>query len=596
MATVNQAALSRTDHLVSAFIFTLALLVFWFSPVHQVSDSDFSMLLSQSLLEHGGFKLDQYFSPRPPAVTHDDYVEVGTYQLELAQDHIYYFFPPGSSVLSLPYVALLRLFGIRAKDASGTYGEMRLQTSLAALLMAALALVFFYTSRLVLDIGWSSVISLGGVFGTQVWSTASRGLWTHTWELLLMGVVVFLLLLIETGRHKPGPAFLATLLAWTYFVRPTSSVAILAITVYQLLYFRRSFFCYGLTLAGWMACFVVYSWHNFGRLLPSYYAAGRLNFAVFWTALAGNLVSPSRGLLIFVPWVLFTGYLLVRYRRCGEFPRLLWLSLAIVSGNLLVVSAFPHWWGGVSYGPRLTTDLVPWLVLLTILAVRRRLLSRGQQERVFRPAWIELVFGASLLGFSLLIHGRGAMSMSTLRWNSYPQDDAGLEAKIWDWQQPQFLAGLIAVAPPNYYPPISFDRRIDLATTDSDKYLWQGWGRPETGYRWTDGDAQVVFALDAIADVGFRIKLAPLIVPGRINEQIVHLELNGKAIETVSLSKPDDVELSFVLPQAALQRQNVLTFRLPQATAPEALRLSIDQRRLGLTVEWMEFSATELKQ
>jgi len=200
------------------------------------------MLLSQSLLEHGGFKLDQYFSPRPPAVTHDDYVEVGTYQLELAQDHIYYFFPPGSSVLSLPYVALLRLFGIRAKDASGTYGEMRLQTSLAALLMAALALVFFYTSRLVLDIGWSSVISLGGVFGTQVWSTASRGLWTHTWELLLMGVVVFLLLLIETGRHKPGPAFLATLLAWTYFVRPTSSVAILAITVTSCFIFAVRFF------------------------------------------------------------------------------------------------------------------------------------------------------------------------------------------------------------------------------------------------------------------------------------------------------------------------------------------------------------------
>jgi len=552
------------------------------------------MLLSQNLLERGSFKLDQHLSPRPQPVIHDDYVEVGTYQLELAHDHVYYFFPPGSSVLSLPYVALLRVFGIKAKDAGGTYGEMTIQTSLAALLMAAFAFVFFYTARLVLSAFWSSLIALGAVFGTQVWSTASRGLWTHTWELLLLGLIIFVLLSHETGKRKLRPVLLATLLAWDYFVRPTSSIAIVAVTVYLLLYYRRALVLYALTLAVWFAGFIAYSWHNFGKLLPSYYAASRLNFVVFKTALAGNLISPSRGLLIYVPWILFTAYLLVRHRGRVDFPRLIWLSLVILTGNLIVVSSFSLWWGGRSYGPRLTTDLVPWLVLLTILGVRAMLQARAQGKSSAHRWRTEFALGALLLALGIFINGRGATSVSTLRWNDYPKDDAAMEAKIWDWQQAQFLAGLVAPSAPQNYPELAGGKRIDLATPAADKYLWHGWGRPETGFRWTDGkDANVIFALDVTGDLELRINMAPLIVPGKINEQILQIELNGHAVETVTLSDPEYKELDLVLPQAALKQQNILTLRLPNATSPEALKLSIDQRQLGLAVKWMEFSVTK---
>jgi hypothetical protein len=570
-------------------IFLVALVVFWFSPVHQVSDSDFSMLLSQNLLEHGSFKLDQYHSPQ--TLVHDDHVEVGTYQLELVNNHVYYFFPPGSSVLSLPYVALLKSLGINAKDPSGTYGEMRIQSSLAALLMATLAVVFFCTARLVLSTLWSSIIALGGAFGTQVWSTASRGLWTHTWELLLIGIVIFLLLESETGKRKLKPALLATVLAWAYFVRPTSSIAIAAVFVYLLLYHRRALVWYALTLAVWLAGFIAYSWHNFGKLLPSYYAPSRLNFAVFPTALAGNLISPSRGLLVYVPWVLFSTYLLVRYRRYLDFRRLIWLSLLIVTGNLIVVSSFPNWWGGRSLGPRLTTDLVPWLALLTILSVRAMLQARAE-GKVGAQFWkIELALGALLLALSIFFQGRGATSANTLRWNDYPKDDAALEAKIWDWKQAQFLAGLVEPPPPQNYPQLSTVTRIEMATPAADKFLWLGWGRPEGGFRWTDGkEANVIFALDSISDLGVRMHMAPLIVPGRINEQLLQIELNGQAVETVTLNEQHYKELDFDLPKTALKQQNILTFRLPNATSLESLKLSIDQRQLGLAVKWIEFS------
>jgi hypothetical protein len=42
-----------------------------------------------------------------------------------------------------------------------------------------------------------------------------------------------------------------------------------------------------------------------------------------------------------------------------------------------------------------------------------------------------------------------------------------------------------------------------------------------------------------------------------------------------------------------LKQQNILTFRLPNAASPESLRLSIDQRQLGLAVKWIKFSTTK---
>jgi hypothetical protein len=45
----------KRETLAGLLIFCLTLTIFLCSPVHQVNDSQFSMLLSQSLLEHGKF-------------------------------------------------------------------------------------------------------------------------------------------------------------------------------------------------------------------------------------------------------------------------------------------------------------------------------------------------------------------------------------------------------------------------------------------------------------------------------------------------------------------------------------------------------------
>ena len=73
------------------------------------------------------------------------------------------------------------------------------------------------------------------------------------------------------------------------------------------------------------------------------------------------------GPLVFVPAIIFVGYLLIRYTKAPISPRLLVLSLAIIAAHLIVISGFPQWWAGRCFGPRFTTGLAPWFVLLSIV-------------------------------------------------------------------------------------------------------------------------------------------------------------------------------------------------------------------------------------
>lgn len=437
---------SKSNLVIGATIFAVTFFLFSVSRVQQLADSKYSLLLSESLLHHGSFTLNHYKIDGTIPIPKVGFVPVGSiYQLEKVNDDIYYYFPPGSSMLSIPYVALMNALGISASNPDGTHNpvdEIRLQTGLAALLMAALATLFFYTGRLLLSSGWSALIALSGALGTQIWSTATRALWSDTWGVFLLGFVIIMLVAQEAGRRAIRPVLLASLLSWMYFVRPTSAVPIATITIYLFIFYRQLFLKYAVTGAFWLAAFIAYSWSHFNQILPDYYQANRLPFVTFWEAIAGNLISPSRGLLIFVPVLFFVFYLLIRYWREIALPRLAILSLINIAGHLIITSGFWPWWGGFSYGPRYTTGLVPWFVLLAILAVKAWITWRQKRtNKIPRPRWrVEQVMGMMLLAISVLIHARGAMSQSTWLWNSQPVSVDTQPERLWDWKHPQFLA------------------------------------------------------------------------------------------------------------------------------------------------------------
>ncbi len=485
------ARVVKPDSLTGPLIFALTLTVFLLSPVRQVTDSSYSMLLTQSLLERGSFRLDHYALPRHEPGWDETFFKQGDYRLEAARGHVYYYLPPGSSVLSAPFVALLNAFGLSAVGVDNAYdhrGEVQIETYLAAFLMAALSCIFFYTARLILPTGWSVFVALGGALGTQVYSTASRALWSHTWGILLLGIVAFLLLRLEARQRDPSPVLLASLLSWLYFIRPTFAVSILAVCAYLLLYRRSLFLRYAVTGALWLMVFILYSWAHFGQALPSYYLVSRLGPDHFREALAANLISPSRGLLIYVPTLLFVAFLLVRHRRQVVHRRLVWLALVVIAADVSVASAFPQWWAGHCFGPRFTTGSVPWFVLLAALGLRAGLMWRAERAADSLAGWrAQSACGGALLGLSVFINASGAIRQATWEWNEGPPLNVDLDPeRVWDWRQPQFLAG--------YLP--TENGRADLTGPESERYIWRGRSGAGAGGRQVErGDASADFFL-----------------------------------------------------------------------------------------------------
>ncbi len=591
--------IAKRERLIAFGIFAFVLLVFLLSRIHQVTDSRYLMLVSESLIHHRTFTLDTYNIPRYPDTWGGYYFRDGPiYQIEVARGHLYHHMPPGTPVLSAPYVAVLNAFGVSAANADGTYneqGEVKIEASLAAILMALLAVVFFFTARLLLPDKWSVVIALGGALGTQVYSTASRALWSETWGILLIGIVIYFLLwhaIYGLGFYdrRLNPFLIATLLAWSYFVRPTFAIHIAAITIYLLLFYRRIFLKYSLTGAAWFAIFVLYSWSHFHQVLPSYYRASRLQFESFGIALAGNLVSPSRGFLIYVPVIGFVAYLLVRFWNALIAQGLAWLALSIIVLQLIVISGFSHWWGGHSFGPRLMTGVVPWLVLLAILGIDELLRRKGMlptQAGLVR--WrIELTAGGLLLLLSMFINTLGATAHATWLWNVRPKEIDSHPERLWDWRQPQFLAGYLAYPQPAEFPAV-MNARIECGKPEAEKLFWYGLLQDEKGGCWTESATAIVFASAPDQNVVVRIHLSPFLAPGKISAQHLKIALNERPLTELTISDPAPQDYAISLPRKLLKERNVLKLEMPDAQSPQKAGTGSDPRPRALNIQWLEF-------
>jgi hypothetical protein len=440
MPAGNAIQSSYRMYLIDLALLLSVFVVFATSRVHALHDAQYSILVSENLLRHGTFAIDERAIARLAPFAHPGIVGNGyPYQVEVVNGKLLYGYPIGSSILSLPFVALMNAGGISVCAPDGTYnqrGEKLIQEALAAWLMAVLTVVFFRTALILLPLSWSIVLSLGAALSTQIWSTTSRALWSHTWQIMLLGLVVHLLLSQEEKATRDRPVMLATLLAWAYFVRPTSSIPIAAVSIYIALFRRETFIAYAVTGGLWAAGFIACSLTVYGQTLPSYYHPF-LTLGHFWDALTADLISPSRGLFVFVPATAFVLYLAGRYRRSLPHLRLAVLSLCIIAAHMVVISMNPGWWGGHSYGPRLATDIIPWFFLLAVLGC---LCLHDEPASTLKR--VTIAAGVLTLVIGALINGHGARSGSTEEWANVPRDIDHQPQRVWDWSDPQFLAGL----------------------------------------------------------------------------------------------------------------------------------------------------------
>jgi hypothetical protein len=580
--------------LISLGIFLITFFIFWYSPVTYPGDSKYFLGVSESLLSKGTFRLDDYSIPHNRPAQYLNTISDGEiHQIEIIDGHFYYFFPPGGPILTTPFVYVGHLLGWSVVKPDGTFDigrEVTMQLCIASLLMAALAVVLYQMSRLILSPGWSVCVALGGALGSPIWSTASRAMWGHTWGVLLDGIAIFLLLSMETGKRKVSPVVLATILSWAYFVRPTNIVTIAGITVFIVLFYRPLFIRYALTGAMWCAGFVLYSWENFHTILPSYFQLSRVDGGSIWgEPMLRNIISPSQGILINMPVIFFIGYLLIRYWRTCPHRRLVWLAIAVWIGQWITIS---HSSAGTCFGPRFMTELVPWMVLLAVLGIQAVLRYRevtALSGRTSTGYFVTLTTGAFLLLIGVLINGRGATSNATAQWNETPLRVIKHPSIVWSWRYPQWLAGIIS-APPAVIPHLD-DKRVLFGGENNCNFLTDGWSPGDPLFCWSEGHVSTVtFTTSHLNATQLRMAFRPHLVGDKLKSQRITIALNGTELTSFIDDVPEMREFTFAIPAGTLQTNNVLTIRTPDAVTPASVGENSDERKLGIALYWIELS------
>jgi hypothetical protein len=359
---------------------------------------------------------------------------------------VLYLYPWGSSILSIPEVAVFRLAGISTLNDFGKYhqsSEVLIQSLLAAALMAVAVWIFYKIARVLLPLEPALLIAAGGGLGSQIWSTASRGLWSHTWMVVLISATLWMLIGKELGEGRVYPLLMATLMGWAYFVRPTASLSIIAISLLVVATWRvQEIAIYHTAGVAWLAALLSFNHWEFGYvgLEPPIYRYN-LTFELndFPARLLGILVSPSRGLLIYCPIVVFIIYPALRHFRSTPSQKLLSMAFVVIIVQLLVLASGPTWWAGHCYGARYCTDLVPWFVLIATLgcsAFRKDCSISALGRRV------SIAGGLTLLALSCTLNAPGALAASSNCWNVLPRNVDQYPERLWDWRNPQFTAPL----------------------------------------------------------------------------------------------------------------------------------------------------------
>lgn len=236
----------------------------------------------------------------------------------------------------------------------------------AAFISSLTVVMFFFCARALTTLRTSALITVVFALATSMWTTPAQGLWQHTPSILFQLIALWFLL---SGKHRdaravaPGAFFLSA----ATISRQSVGITALLFTIYVWLAYRPA-------LVRWMIwaippalLAITYNTiYNGSPLIFGYQegVAGVMHLPSI-ESIAGLLISPSRGLLVYSPMLIFA---LVGFKHWGA-NRLFYFFVALTFGiGTLLLSLFEAWHGGWGYGTRLMTDLLPYITLLVIPA------------------------------------------------------------------------------------------------------------------------------------------------------------------------------------------------------------------------------------
>ncbi|MBZ5542768.1 MAG: hypothetical protein LAO07_03705 [Acidobacteriia bacterium] len=304
---------------------------------------------------------------------------------------------------------------------------------LAASAIAALSVVVLYLAlRKVSSAAHSLLVGLIYGLASNTWAISSQALWRQGMTELCFALLLWSLLRGPDARGSPFWAGLSVALAAAN--KPAYVIFAALLFIYFARHHRRGLwqFCAPLFVIGVLV--LIYNISVLGKVF------GGLPFPVSWPqekymtshfqastvgALTGLLLSPSRGLLIYSPWVVFSLWGAVRLWKAKalDWGRYILIGVVIV---LILHARYTDWWGGHCFGPRYLTDLMPFLAFFLVLVV-----PQIQAAPILRAALV------LALAAALWVQVVGAFHYPGGGWDTTPVNVDVRPDRLWDWTDTQ---------------------------------------------------------------------------------------------------------------------------------------------------------------
>lgn len=389
------------------------------------SDPRCTLLTSQSILEYGTIKLNGYRS----------FLLSIKGCVRAHNGNPYDYFPLGTSLISLPAVAVANAMGL-SMDINED--NEKVQTWMATFIVPSIFLLFFFTGRFYVHWSASLIISLSSVLGSSIASSLGAALWNQSLCTLLIAYMLFIIAKHNEGPQKINPYLLGVLLFLAYLTRPTASIFIIMVFTYFLIKDRGVLYRSAAVSFLLLIAFAAFSHYEYGQILPPYYSHERLNSETpLVVALYGIFLSPSRGLLVFSPFLVVTVGIAIYLRHAFKNNILLMLILLWIVLHALILGLFPNWSVGWSFGARALTDSFPAWVLISFI------LWNIYTKRIkdIRKVWAVACIYLTLATVGVFINTwQGLYNPWVQNWNTCMGKYDNANTALFSWSNSQIFA------------------------------------------------------------------------------------------------------------------------------------------------------------
>jgi len=469
-------------------LFIAFALVFWclstFSPYAGVAgDSWGSLLTAQAWVDHGTPELSPYTGR----------VDLFGHQFFHGAQGVFYGYPPFPAVLEIPLVAVARLAGLQMWDPAD---ESLVHRQMVALTLVGLMALLNWGYR---SLFASTVQSLVCAF-ISIAAGACLGSLGAAFNSQLPAVVFVswcqLLFLRERyGKGVWSGGQVGVLLALGYMCRPTGAIWIPPALLYVLWCKPRQLAPALLALISMLALYTLSCCCLFGTPVHPYYQ-GRtllldpLNFTL---GMVGVLFSPAVGVFVYQPLLLLAFLLgpVLLWRNS-----LFWSLYTFVCLHWAVVALQTDWWGGATYGSRLTAETVLPLWLIAAMLWRRGAAPRS----VWPLLWLGLAWS---LWLNLWVAYARVPSHQVYSEMSYTLDPE--KRILWDWKLAPFWITAAQIDQIKATSPAELFPRLGL-------FCRQGFGGLERA-----GDHLFLTPQEEDSDISFRSRTSQSLQDGSVS-------------------------------------------------------------------------------